>query len=151
FHVQGANTLTLNTSVFGSAGITKGGAGTLILGAVNNVGAYTGVTRINDGVLQIADPTRIGPGDIVLALGRYSASSSNGLNMTAATATLPNNIVLKDGVQNIALAAGASVTFNGNITGTGGVQLNSGTYVFAGSNTYTGPTRLFLSTGTVLL
>ena len=51
FNVAAGSDLTVNAFLSGAAGaITKSGAGTMVL---NNVSTYTGVTTVNDGVLQL--------------------------------------------------------------------------------------------------
>ncbi len=79
---QGGATGVVATVVGGSAGLTKLGAGTVVLSRTNT---YTGVTTIKDGVLQLGD----GVADGALAGSTSIVASNNGvfaLNLQATRA-----------------------------------------------------------------
>ncbi len=57
FDVATGTTLTQNGGIDGSDGLTKTGAGTLVLGGTNT---YQGGTTINAGVLAISAVTNLG-------------------------------------------------------------------------------------------
>ncbi len=65
----GAGTDEIDSAIAGGVGLTKNGAGTLVLGGANT---YAGDTTINAGTLQIGSPTAL-------------SSSSNNLNVVAGT------------------------------------------------------------------
>jgi autotransporter-associated beta strand protein len=85
----------LSAPVSGTAGLTKNGAGTLVVGSAST---YTGNTAVNDGVLQVLSASGLGP-----------AGSNNQLG-----AAFTGQIDLRAGValqsRNIALATPATVS-----------------------------------------
>ena len=119
---QGGATGVVATVVSGSAGLTKQGAGTVILSRTNN---YTGVTTIQDGVLQLGDGVSDG-----------------------ALAGSPSIVVSNNGVFGVNLIS--SRALSQTISGNGGL-LKSGpaTLNLTNANTYTGPTTV--SAGTLVV
>ncbi len=113
-----ANALTFGGVISdGTAtGLTKAGAGTLVLGA-NNV--YTGTTAINAGTLQI------GTGGTTGSIGTTLGIVNNGVFATNRSDTITQS------------------TLFGNVSGTGGfTKLGTGTTILDGINTYTGTTSV---------
>lgn len=114
----GSNVLTINTpvNVTSSGGLTKNGGGTVILTASN---LYTGQTTVNQGILQIGNGTS---GD----LGTNTAD----IAVNGGTISLFGN--------------GLDLNVVNNISGAGGVTLNSpsSTNTLTGTNTYTGTTTV---------
>ena len=112
------NTLSINTpvDVTGSGGLTKAGAGTLVLAASN---LYTGQTTVNQGTLQIGSGTT---GD----LGSNTAG-----------------IVLNGGTLSFG-RTNAGLTISNAISGIGGVTQSGsgGTTALSGTNSYTGKTTI---------
>lgn len=119
------NTLTINTpiDVTGSGGLTKSGAGTLVLSASN---LFSGQTTVNQGTLQIGTGTT---GD----LGSNTA-----------------NIVLNGGTLSFG-RTNTGLTLSNNISGIGGLTQNGtgGRTVLSGTNSYTGATTV--TAGTLVL
>ena len=115
-----AQPFTISANITGS-GLTKSGAGTLILGGNNT---YTGTTFVNGGVLQA--PAASLPTNVVM--------SGN------------SNLTIKDTVASANF--GQSISGNGSWTIN---MVNNGTLNVAGSsvNSYTGPTQII--NGTVVL
>ena len=116
------NSAQLNCLVAGTAGLTKTGAGTLILSASNT---YTGVTRISAGTLQVA------------TLANGSSNSGIGASSNAAT-----NLILNGGTLEytgaavstnrlFSLQASSSIDASGtgavNFTATGSMGFSSST------------------------
>ncbi len=152
----------------GSFGLTKTGAGTVVLGNSTTNSTYSGGTTVNGGTLKAGysnQPFGTGAvvetssGGVVIdlngktisnALTLYSAatpsvyaltdSAGGGLQQTGAV-TLGSNILL-------GLATGKTMTINSAITDTNGYTLtinkagDTGTVIFGGANTYTGATTV---------
>lgn len=103
----------------GSGGLTKAGDGTFTLSGEND---YTGDTAISGGVLRVGYST---------SSGSLGAGTYDGNIYVAAEAKL---LVGSTGDQ----------TFNGVISGEGSLdKYFGGALVLAGSNTYSGPTRIW--------
>lgn len=148
--VSAGTTTTYNGAVAGTGSITKTGDGTLLFTSTNS---YTGDTNINAGNLIISTGASIS-----------NTGSVNIANVAGATFTLSNSETIgalsgggtTGGAVNLngnTLTTGGSntsTTFAGVISGTGGVtKTGTGTFVLAGSNTYTGATTV--NNGTLAL
>ena len=100
----------------GAKGITKTGAGTVVLIGTNT---YSGTTTVNDGTLQLGDGGTTG-----------SISSSSEIALSSSTATLAVN-------------RSDSVSINQAITGSGNVEITSGSTILGSdSNSYSGTTTV---------
>ena len=151
-----ANTLTITNALTGAGGLTMGGAGALVLSAVNS---YGGSTVVSSGVLQIGSGGTSGalPGGISLAGGSvtYSrtdsfspagmivgSSSVSSVTNVSTTAANTNSLTFADGINyfgtvrnsaagTLALNASANCTNNlaGNfVNSSGALQLNGGSW-----------------------
>lgn len=107
--------------IYGMTGITKTGAGNLILDVKNN---YAGPTLIQSGTIQV------GAGGTRGSLGTGSVTNNTGLNFARTdTITVPNNIAGAAGITNIATG---NVTLSGTNTFRGPIYANVGTVTLAG-------------------
>jgi fibronectin-binding autotransporter adhesin len=109
--------------VSGSGNLTKTGAGFLRLGSSNT---YTGRTIVSGGNLQFGDDSALGvaPGALVanqLEIDNNAMIQSNGVAVIAATRGMTVDV----GGGRISVASG-SFTFNGPITGAGGLTVAFG-------------------------
>jgi fibronectin-binding autotransporter adhesin len=153
--VLGQRTLTLSNAsgdgnsnfsgtISGSGGVTLQN-GTETFSGVNT---YSGTTAIHGGTLALS-----GSGSIASS-SDVNVASSGTLDISATTSGASissldgsGNITL--GQQSLALTA-ASGSFNGVISGSGGVTLQAGAETLTGNNTYTGTTTIG-SAGTLTL
>ena len=79
--------------------------------------------------------------------GSSNLTLNNGTATAVITVTLGSHIIAENvtlaSTVSVAPATGQQLTINGNLSGTGGVQVNdAGTLVLAGANTYTGATAV---------
>jgi hypothetical protein len=105
--VQG---LTLTGQITGAFGLTKSGAGTLVLGdATNTFGTAGSIINITDGILQVSSNGAMGDSDNVVNLSANSATK--GLRLAGGTAASPSAYTLTSRAINLNAAAnGIDVT-----------------------------------------
>jgi len=163
---------TINSAIAGSAGLTKAGAGTLVLGGVNT---YTGGTFINAGTLSFSHPVvgnagSIPAGNVTILDGaklQYTGTATNGFNRALILGAGTTTIEATSTTSNAGLTFSGSVgstgsgartlvlesvsqgasSFNGAIAdGTGGatslIKNGTGIWNLSGANTYTGTTTI---------
>ena len=142
--VNGGN-LTVGGAISGSTasfGLSKAGAGTLVLGGSNT---YTGNTTINAGTLRTSAANVISDSAaVIIASGATFALSGND---TVASISGAGDIAL--GSNTLTFGDSSSQTVSGIISGTGGslVKNSSGAINLTGNNSYSGGTTI--STGTI--
>lgn len=131
------------------AGLTKVGSGTLVLS--NDANDYVGVTTISGGTLEV---DALADGGVASGIGASSSASSNLVIQTGGMLRYTGNTATTDRgftINGIAGAAvdvangGTTLTFEGNVVGIGAAPMTkegAGTLVLAGTNTYSGPTRI---------
>ena len=137
------NTSIVTTGITGSGGLTKSGAGTLILSAAND---YSGPTTINAGTLQLSSGSAISDsGTVVLANRAGSVLDLSGSSETIGSLSgggiLGGNVTLNA----VTLTVGdeTNSSFSGIISGSGGLtKQGSGMLTLTNSNTFDGATRI---------
>lgn len=110
----GAGDMIISGAISGSGGLTKGGSGTLSLPGANT---YTGATSIGVGALVVQSAT---------ALGDDGATASSTTVSSGATLILDGSHTL---------SSRESLTINGSGSGSGAVQVRSGSPLISGSLT----------------
>jgi autotransporter-associated beta strand protein len=108
-------TLSGTPTATGIPNLTKAGTGTLAIPSLAHL-QITGNLAIASGTLQLGNGTAV-------------------MSPLTASSILDNGTLILDG------PSGGSLTYNGNISGTGGLtQLGAWTLTLGGNNSYTGPT-----------
>jgi autotransporter-associated beta strand protein len=144
FENAGSGSLTLTGSCNGSGGLTKTGAGLLVLQCT---GYYSGDTVIDQGLLRVAGGAAI-PNSSALTIG---SNPGTGLDLAASEtigslagggSVALNAFTLTFGSNNL------TTTYAGAIQGSGGItKAGTGTTTLAGTNTYGGTT--YIDAGTL--
>jgi VCBS repeat-containing protein/autotransporter-associated beta strand protein len=136
-----ASDATLAGVIGGAGGFAKAGAGTLTLSGANT---YTGATTVSAGGLTTAGAAVIADGSAVTVAS--GATLTLGGNETIGSLSGAGNVVLGSNTLT-AGGNGASTTFSGTLSGTGGLaKAGSGTLTLSGNNTYTGATTVSAGT-----
>ncbi len=141
----------------GATSVTKSGGGTLVLAGANS---YTGITTVNEGVLEFSSAANLGTGGMRLAGGTLRWAAGNTADITAGGAQVTllgasnyftpgagGNIM---GVGNVFDVGTNNVTLSGSIGGSGYgglTKIGSGTLTLSTAPTYTGNT--VISEGTM--
>ncbi len=135
-------TATIDTVIAGIDGITKTGAGTLVLNASN---LYSGGTRISAGTLSVSNDSNMSfVSDGLILDGGTLRITGTGFSQTARSVTMTGN----GGGFDIADAA-ARFTVSQALSGSGAlVKSGDGTLVLSGANSYSGGT--LVNGGTLL-
>jgi len=115
-------TTTINSVLTGSGGLTKAGAGTLVLGGINT---FTGNMPVNAGTLQVAADSALGD-----AANDISLASST-LKTTASISLASGRDVTGAGTLDI--AAGTTLTSSGSFNLTSTTLSNAGTLSLQGA------------------
>jgi autotransporter-associated beta strand protein len=124
-----AATLTANGLITGPGGLTKLGPGTLILGNGGNV--FSGVTIVQQGVLQVMSDSALGPTSGPINVGGLGTLLYTGTPATSRTFNL--------NFGTLAAASGATVTLNGAAV-VGGFVHGPGTFGVTGGTVLSGVT-----------
>ena len=139
---------TIAAGIAGSAGLTKAGAGKLVLTAANT---YSGGTKVNGGVLEIDGDSSLGAVPGVATTGNVTLNGGELALSAAFTLSANRGIALGASGGRISFTRSAG-TYDGIIAGTGGLVIdtstNAGGWVFGGASTFSGGTTL-LGQGTV--
>jgi len=140
---NGFDTTVLH-AISGTGGnLTKVGTGILTLTEANT---YTGTTTISAGTLALTGSGSIATSSSVADNATFDISGITAGSTAITSLSGSGGVTLGGKTLEISSASG---TFSGNISGTGGLTLDSGTETLSGSNGYTGLTTI--SGGTLAL
>jgi autotransporter-associated beta strand protein len=143
--VEAANTFTVSQNLSGSGGLSKLGAGTLVLSGNNS---YSGATSVQGGTLAAGSTNAFGSNSAV-TVSSGATLALNNFNVAIGSLAGAGNVSLGSG----RLTAGgnnSSTTFSGVMSGSGGyTKTGSGTTTLIGTNSYTGATNV--SSGTLVV
>jgi autotransporter-associated beta strand protein len=131
-------TTTINATLAGSAGLTKSGNGTLVLGGSNS---YSGGTVISGGTIQVGSNAALGNSTSGLT---FAVGSGNTTLQAFANLTLGSTRTVAINSSTAGFdTQGFTLTVNSTIGGGGALEkTGSGTLVLNGNNTYSGGTRI---------
>jgi outer membrane autotransporter protein len=135
-----ASSLFLAQPISGPGGLTKTGAGTLILQGINT---YSGGTTVDAGTLQLLSGSALNPaGALTVNGGTFDLSQFDSplrvgaLSGTGGTIALGPNTLTTNSI-------GTNTTLASTLTGTGGlIKQGSGILALTGNNTYSGGTTI---------
>jgi fibronectin-binding autotransporter adhesin len=153
-----AGTLTIDGPIGGAGGLTKSGAGTLLLPGANS---YSGITKVSAGVLDVQTPAALGSNlSVTVAAAGTLQIDGAGLDFNKTlnlkgTLASPNGSNTWSGkistlaaTSRVSVGAGQSLTLSGVISGLGKLtEVGAGSLIVSGLNTYTGGTTV--SSGTL--
>jgi filamentous hemagglutinin family protein len=130
----------------GTGGLTKTGAGVLTLSGANT---YTGVTRINAGIVRasggaaIADASQVTLANVATAF--LDLTDDEGIGNLSGGGTAGGNVTLNGNTLTVNEAA--ATTFSGVLRGSGGfTKEGAAVLTLSGVNTYTGATAVNVGT-----
>ncbi|WP_438482997.1 beta strand repeat-containing protein [Oleiharenicola lentus] len=127
FEVGASRTATVSSVIAGANGLTKAGAGTLVLNGVNT---FTGGVNINAGTLRLSGPDQVGNRLVANTLVSVASGATLEIATTNPTGTFTNaiDIALNGGtyrfagaantgshIRNLTLTSGASVTSDAGV------------------------------------
>ena len=140
--VASGSTLTFNSQIAGSNGITKSGAGTLIVGNTSN--AYTGDTTVSAGTLMLGATNTL-PTTTALTVASGALFDFNWGNSQTIGSLSGAGTVNTRGA-NLTIGDATSTTFPGVLGDNGAygglVKQGTGTLTLSGANTFTGLTTI---------
>jgi fibronectin-binding autotransporter adhesin len=129
---------TINTPIAGTQGLTKTGAGIVILGGANT---YSGTTTVSAGTLRLGASDRIANKSPLVLTASTATFDLNNFNQTVPSlaASVAATVSLGTGTLTVG-GDNTSTTFTGLFTGAGTVnKVGTGTLTLRGSGTWTGP------------
>ncbi|MBF96744.1 MAG: hypothetical protein CMJ13_05940, partial [Pelagibacterales bacterium] len=138
-NVDTSDTLTYGGVISGSYGLTKSGAGTLVLTGNNS---YTGSATLSAGTLQVASDANISgsPGSTDADNIIFSGGT---LNNTSGFTLDSNRGITLSSTGTINTDSSTTLSYGGVVAGAGAItKSGDGTLSLSGANTYTGDTTI---------
>ncbi len=152
-YVGSTNTGTITSIIDASAGLTKFGTGTLVIG--NNANAIFGGININDGTIRVgsSQPNSLGNNSVYISFNGRLDLNSNNVTIPAITGTGSILNTGTTGAATLTLNIGSGTdTFNGTLAMPNTartlavVKTGNGTFVMAGQSRYVGLTTVSAGT-----
>jgi autotransporter-associated beta strand protein len=132
-----SDAITFAGAISGTGTLTQAGSGKLTLTGANT---FTGGTTINTGsTLAMAGGGTLTSSPLTVN-GTFDISGITATTLTAKSLAGTGSVVL--GAKTLGLNSSPATPFYGVISGTGNLQINSGTTTLAGDNIYTGTTTI---------
>lgn len=124
------HTATITSGLTGTTGLTKSGAGVLVLSGTNT--GYSGGTTLSGGTLSIGGSANLGTGAVTFSGGNLTVTNNN--------QTLAQALTLTSAALLTTPSASSTTTFSGKISGAGALSVTgSGALVFSNTtNDYSG-------------
>ena len=113
---------TVSATLTGTAGLGKGGAGTLILSGTAN--DYSGSTSVAEGTLQ-AGVSNVIPNASQVAVARFATLDFNGNSDTVAGVSGLGSVTNIGGSLTVNITGTSDIRFDGTLSGTGDFIVNS--------------------------
>lgn len=133
--VASGDTASVAGTLASTGGLALAGGGTLTLTGANT---YTGTTTIGAGTLALSGAGSIAQSAGVIDNGTFDISATTGgASITALTGS--GAVVLGARALSVTQASG---TFDGTISGTGGLSVTGGTQTLGNANSYSGATTI---------
>lgn len=150
------DTLTLGAPITSTTtgGLTKSGAGTLVISATNN---QTGATNLNEGTIRLSGTGRLSAANVNLNIRQGATLDLNGVGSGTAIAALQGAGLVTNSASSTPAVLTVGNNNGGGIysgvieDGVGGISVvkqGTGSPTWSGLNTYTGSTTIN-STGTI--
>jgi autotransporter-associated beta strand protein len=152
---DGGNAITISQNLQSGAsndgGLTKSGAGTLIVAGSNT---FNGPTKVQEGILQVGNASALGVGGLIANAGTLDL---NGYSVTVASLSGAAGAVtdygFTGGTTTLTVSQTGGTSFGGQIVDGQNdlvaLKLSGGTLTLTGSNTYTGGTTV--NNGTLIV
>ncbi|MBJ6132804.1 autotransporter outer membrane beta-barrel domain-containing protein [Ochrobactrum sp. Q0168] len=135
--VNANNTVLMGGAFSGTGGIIKTGDGSLQTGVGTHT--YTGITDIQSGTMGLFSSGSLKTSSLINVDGVFDVSAITAAFTSIQTLTGTGKVEL--GAKTLDFS-NASTTFAGNINGTGGITISSGTLALSGANNYSGVTTI---------
>jgi autotransporter-associated beta strand protein len=135
-----ASSLFLAQPISGPGGLTKIGAGALILQGINT---YSGGTTVNAGTLQLLSGSALNAAGALMVNGGTFDMSAFGTGLTVGPLSGTGGIIALGANTLTTNSIGQNTTLASTITGTGGlIKQGAGILALTGNNTYSGGTTV---------
>ena len=140
-------TLTLRGAIDGANGLTKSGAGSLLLTATNS---FSGPLTINAGLVSFFNASAFGNADATIVSNGIGAGLSY-VGSNVVPFALTRDLATNSGIGLLNATSAGKIAMSGHISGAGGMQFTTSTgwISLLSGNTYAGPS--VISSGTLII